>query len=329
MNIFYINTLKLFKKLYSVVAKVKPLQVPAREEDPEIISNMVYEKLMSDKPCMIARFGSTELMTVANHIGVNEQGRAVFPYIKGEALPWWWDKNNMIQMQRWSGFFPPTLNKIEKFSEMMLSDMKQVDILGSWLGNEYYFSDKLKNANKVWLIFLDPFWVENPWTKALKGKKVLVVHPFAELIAEQYSKRRSKIFINKNILPEFELKTVKAVQSLGGDSNGFSDWFEALEDMKDRIDKEDYDICILGCGAYGFPLAAHVKRKGKKAIHIGGSLQLLFGIIGKRWEDPNYGSRARSKCKNLNYPDLINEFWVRPENFRTKHSDNVEGGCYW
>ena len=28
---------------------------------------------------------------------------------------------------------------------------------------------------------------------------------------------------------------------------------------------------FLGCGAYGFPLAAHVKRMGKKAIHMGGS----------------------------------------------------------
>lgn len=48
--------------------------------------------------------------------------------------------------------------------------------------------------------------------------------------------------------------------------------------MKDEIDKQDYDIALIGCGAYGFPLAAHIKRSGKKAIHLGGALQLLFGI---------------------------------------------------
>lgn len=36
--------------------------------------------------------------------------------------------------------------------------------------------------------------------------------------------------------------------------------------MKSEIDKCDYDVCLIGCGAYGFPLAAHVKHKGKQAI---------------------------------------------------------------
>lgn len=51
--------------------------------------------------------------------------------------------------------------------------------------------------------------------------------------------------------------------------------------MQDEISKEDYDICLIGCGAYGFSLAAYVKRCGKQAIHMGGALQLLFGIKGK------------------------------------------------
>ena len=50
--------------------------------------------------------------------------------------------------------------------------------------------------------------------------------------------------------------------------------------MKSQMDQTDYDIALIGCGAYGFPLAAHAKRMGKQAIHMGGSLQLLFGIRG-------------------------------------------------
>lgn len=75
--------------------------------------------------------------------------------------------------------------------------------------------------------------------------------------------------------------TLEAVQSLGGSNNKFQSWFEALQWMEDEMDKTDYDICLIGCGAYGFPLAAHAKRKGKKAVHLGGALQLLFGIKGK------------------------------------------------
>ena len=72
--------------------------------------------------------------------------------------------------------------------------------------------------------------------------------------------------------------------------NCLDEFIHYLHDLPEAIlDKQDYDICLIGAGAYGFPLAAHVKRKGKKAIHLGGALQLLFGVKGKRWEDPNYG----------------------------------------
>lgn len=64
------------------------------------------------------------------------------------------------------------------------------------------------------------------------------------------------------------------------------------------MDAVDYDIVLLGCGAYGFPLAAYAKRRGKQAIHMGGSLQLLFGIKGKRWEDQNYAIRARENVQH-------------------------------
>lgn len=31
----------------------------------------------------------------------------------------------------------------------------------------------------------------------------------------------------------------------------------------------EFDIAIIGCVDYGFPLAAHIKRIGKQATHIG------------------------------------------------------------
>jgi hypothetical protein len=93
--------------------------------------------------------------------------------------------------------------------------------------------------------------------------------------------------------------------------------------MKSEINKQDYDVCLIGCGAYGFPLAAHVKRMGKKAIHMGGSLQLLFGIKGKRWENSNYNPI-------YNYSKLMNEHWVYPgEEEKPQNAASVEGGCYW
>lgn len=330
MNNLSILSLKIFHKLYTNVFgdfHLPPLQ---REENPQKISDYIYNLLDSNEPCMIARLGSTELSAIKNYLGIISPTHSIIKYIKGEKPEWWWNHNIMNQMQQWSGFFPPTEKKMEQFCELMLRDMNEVDLLGSWLLNEnYVYSYFRAECKKVWLIFLDPFWCKKPWTKALEGKKVLVIHPFAKLIEKQYKEKRNSLFINKDILPEFELKTIEAVQSLGGKSDLYKDWFEALESMKYKMDKEDYDICLLGCGAYGFPLAAHSKRMGKKAIHVGGSLQLLFGIIGKRWEDPDYAKAARKVCPDLSYPSLFNSYWIRPLEYRSEITAKVENNCYW
>ena len=101
-------------------------------------------------------------------------------------------------------------------------------------------------------------------------------------------------------------------------SNYTYTWFDALESMKREIDKRDFDIAIIGCGAYGFPLAAYVKSIGKKAVHLGGATQMLFGIKSKSWEDE----------PKFHY--LINEYWVSPkETERPANYKLVEGGRYW
>jgi hypothetical protein len=138
--------------------------------------------------------------------------------------------------------------------------------LGSWLAHERLFEEVLQNSAKIHFELLNPFFSKIPWTKALEGKKVLVVHPFATTIEKQYIKR--ELLFKDNLLPEFELQTIKAVQSIAGSPTQFTDWFVALDYIKTEIDKHDYDICLIGCGAYGFPLAAHVKRTGKKALYV-------------------------------------------------------------
>ena len=67
------------------------------------------------------------------------------------------------------------------------------------------------------------------------------------------------------------------------------------------------------------PLAAHVKRIGKQAIHLAGWTQVLFGITGRRWE-----------VHDIRMKHLINEFWIRPdESERPINFKQVEDGCYW
>ncbi len=286
----------------------------------EYSSELISQAILSEAPVMIARLGSTELTCMVNYLGVKypEKFKSIKGYITQQTPPWWWNNSIINQMQKWSGFFPPKIEKVEQFCELMIEDLSNVDILGSWLKEESFFSDELSQSKKVMLEDLEPFFTNNPWTRALEGKKVLVVHPFVESIKSQYQKRE-KLFDN-NLLPEFELEVIPAVQSIAGQETEFNDWFAALDFMKEQISQKEFDVCILGCGAYGFPLASFVKNMGKKAIHLGGATQLLFGIKGKRWE------------QYIVYPysNLFNEHWVRPGNTETpKKSSLVEDGCYW
>lgn len=221
-----------------------------------------------------------------------------------------------------AGFFPNDKKQIDLFAELMIESANEIDMIGVWnLQMEDYFVNNFMRDDILicQLRALEPWYSEQScWSQHLQGKRVLVVHPFSETIRTQYQKRE-EIFPGTHILPEFDLVTLKAVQSAAGQKdNRFSDWFEALDYMVEKAMETSFDIAILGCGAYGFPLAAKLKKAGKQAIHLGGATQLLFGIKGRRWESMPQISR------------MFNEAWVRPQFCdRPEGANSVENGCYW
>jgi len=323
--------LKSLKVIYRKIVR-KQFLSPICDLDRQSANDRIYNLLSTSNPCMIARYGSTEMGTVLNYICIKSDEpfiKKIWNYITDKTEMPWWDEIHLKPMEIWSGVFPISYELCEKFSKRYIDDSSEIDILGSFHYTEKFMP--LKNeTQKIHLETLYPFFVDRPWTKVLEGKKVLVVHPFAKTISEQY-KRREVLFKNKNILPTFDLITFKAVQSIAGEKVPYKDWFEALNYMENEISKIDFDICILGCGAYGLPLAAHIKRMGRKAIHMGGGVQLLFGIKGKRWENGNYKWTYKTPIAlDINYEQLYNENWVRAsEDERPKSAEKVEGACYW
>lgn len=279
-------------------------------------SQLIINLLSSDKPCMISRFGANEIDTYMNFRIEHPLSflRSIFPF--------WVGKGTKLSLKNNAGFFPIDNSSLIQFSNLTNECIRQIDILASWLNQEQYI-DILKGIEKIRLLWLEPYWSPCPWTQALEGKNVLVVHPFAETILSQYEKR-DLLFENKDVLPQFKrLTVIKAVQTIGGHSDEYATWFEALNSMEEQIKECDFDIALIGCGAYGMPLAAFCKKLGKKAVHMGGALQLLFGIRGSRWEDPNYN-------QEYDYTKLFNEHWVRPNNNeRPKNAAQVEEACYW
>lgn len=266
----------------------------------------IADGILGDKPFLACRFGDAELRTVVyaleNKLGI----RKGFPdYIRKK-------------MSVCAGFFKTDDENMLKFGDLFLSCCKEIDVIGVWynLMEDYIIHNFAPNAHCVELDGLAPYMTDIPWSAALKGKKVLVIHPFKDSIEKQYAKRKL-LFPGTDVLPEFELHTLKAVQTSCGEASKFKDWFCALDYMFDEAMKIDFEVAIIGCGAYGFPLAAKLKAAGKKVVHMGGVTQMLFGIAGNRWLD-----RPESK--------FINENWCKPqESERPENASDVEGACYW
>ncbi len=272
----------------------------------EADTKKIEDCLNSDAPCLIARYGSVEL-----------QALLLMRYIPF-SLPI--ARRSFRHMKNNAGFFPVSFGNLRKFYNRYKEDTKLLDLLISWRIEELFLRSWFANKLQVKKTTFDYFFrQERPWTYALKDKKILVVHPFAETIEDQYYRKRELLFKNKKVLPEFKsLQTIKAVQSIAGNPVGFDTWFDALEWMKNEINNKDFDIALIGCGAYALPLAAHVKRLGKKGVHMGGVLQFLFGIKSVRYEEDE------------EYVPYINEHFVYPrESDKPKNASLVEGGCYW
>lgn len=325
--------IRVAKKVYRAII-YKKFYPPECITDRQVANDYIYKLLSKGEPCMIARFGTTEITCLTNYVAIHSNHsylKKCLNYITGYCGTPWWNEDHFQTMSLWSGIFPPCQDTAEKFSELYMNDIPLIDLLACHQYTEKYMP--LRNdIERIQLEMLYPFFVKRPWTRYLKGKKVLVIHPFESSIRHQY-KNREKIFEDPNILPDFKLLTLKAVQTVANTKSEFQDWFEALNWMKNQINYIEFDIAIIGCGAYGLPLAAHVKRLGKQAIHMAGGTQLLFGILGNRWLK-EYPTKKiwyyRDKKINLDYTPLFNEYWIYPLDCDTiKNASFVENACYW
>jgi hypothetical protein len=285
-------------------------------------SDLIKDGLESQLPFAVSRFGYSELRALLTYLHIHTNGsnfQKIFSFAKGQKVEPWWHRNTVNIITHNAGLFPKEIKYIEQFCRLLLSDMTEIDVLGSWLAGEREIKPRMPNTKFMRFHDFYHFRHSHPWTTALKGKKILVVHPFSKSIQNQY-KLRNKLFEGVHQLPDFELITYKAVQSMAGNKpHGFDNWFQALDSMKSDISKIEFDISILGCGAYGMPLTAFIKRDlKKKAIHLGGNTQILFGIKGSRWEtDPTF-------------KPILNSYWTKPLPEETPDGhQKVDNNCYW
>lgn len=270
---------------------------------------LIHSLLCVERPALIARSGYVELACVMHYLSRRGRGRT-------QSYP----KSMLHTMSNNTGFFPVSDDALDDFARVYLAAIAMADAVGVWsnIGEDHVVREFCPDAELIPLRSIEPYYDVDPWSRALRGRRVLVIHPFVQSISEQYENNRESLFDNPDVLPPFDLCLIKAVQSGAGEVSAFDTWFDALDSMKAAMDATAYDVCIVGAGAYGLPLAAHAKKSGKLAVHMGGATQILFGIKGRRWDNHDVISK------------LYKDSWVRPKACEVpRNAMAVEDGCYW
>lgn len=267
---------------------------------PEQTNEMFRNLIVSGKPFLAGRMGSAEMRRVNRYFMIKLGFKKNY------------DPSHI------RGVFTSTPEAADWYAEQMIDLMPNIDIMPAWcpIGEAYMIRRYAKKAKLCEMKDIEPFFHEKPWTAALKGKKVMVINPFNESIQQQYAKREL-LFENPDVLPEFELHTVKSVMVLSPEYNTYGTMEDAINYMYNEAMKVDFDIALLGCGPMGMLLAEKFRKQGKQAIYVGGVLQIMFGIKGKRWDN-------REK-----YSKLYNEHWTYPIEQPPKGSERLDASCYW
>ena len=234
-------------------------------------------------------------------------------------------------MKNNAGILMSSENSILYYSNLYLSAFDKCDIYASWEPQgEYikhisqshsYMLNIYKNKPRFWAYNFDIFHYiyNNPWTWALKDKRILLISPFEETLKEQIPNRHL-IYDNVELFPGCEFIILKPPQTQADEPSAeFGIEFDKFKDnVNEIIDK--FDIALVSCGGYGNPICSHIYSKGKSAIYVGGVLQMYFGILGNRW------IQERNDAVHLFY----NEYWKRPKHTeKPKNCNKVENACYW
>lgn len=278
------------------------------EESFQYIKNIIDQK----EPHIFLRLGLTEARYMEKWL-VDKNPQFIKFLLDGMQRHW----------LECTGFFPVQNYYIERFLNLYSEIVTAV----SQLPNRTTYIPTL-SSDVLDEVFKDckkleggtnPFYSYPIFQSELVDKKICVVSCFPKTFRSQCHKlemlfddKRLKNLYPKNItfIKSPPHKFISSPQE-----NPFSNWFQALDQMVEEINYTDYDIMLTGCGAFSLPLCYHAFKSKKIALNLGGDLQLLFGVKGKRWDNPYY---------------KYNEYWINPLPEETpSDTTKVEGGCYW
>ena len=291
------------KILYRRQKKLIKRRLASKED----IRRMLVEK----KPFLAGKIGGAELLALEymDHRLKFEWPRA-----------WSWRRPSR-RLYNNAGFFPVEKSAFYSWSVGMKHAIASTDFLCAWQADPF-----LKLYESALIQSLAPQSYEIPMS--LLGRDILqfiatyrwvVISPFVKTMQKQLPRMQK---VNDpsgkwDIAWDHLEKTCQFVRcpfQSHLEPSPYASWDDGLEKLTKEISLREFDLALIGAGAWSLPLGRRIKQMGKSAIHMGGEMQLLFGIKGNRWEDRLF----------------FNTSWVRPLPEDTPTNVNrVEDGCYW
>lgn len=233
----------------------------------------------------------------------------------------------------YSGIFPAESDFHFQYGKFFMDCVRELDVVGLFRG---------KHADSEWML-INYFQPENLFTQFqnlhpdrsipddetncylpfLRGKKILLVCPFGNLLASRATREIFQGVWRVSGKKFFEPARVEGLEFPYGFAREtrarYATVLDLMREIEDEIAKRDFDVALIGAGGMGVPLAASVKRLGKVGIMLGGHLQVIFGVKGLRWKnDPTWRDT------------YFNEWWIdMPESYRPKQGDTTGEYAYW
>jgi hypothetical protein len=231
------------------------------------------------------------------------------------------------------GVFPTKTEFLQKFANFYCNHVLQVDVLGIFQANQEMDIIKKNKLQSKLIPYQQtepdrsiPYIAENCYLPYFRGKNILFISPFAELLKSRctmdifervWSRIDKTWFFPKNI------NGIEIPYSIKNSKKTIKDYVDSIslyDYVCSQISKQEFDIALIGAGALSLPIVSYVKSLGKIGISLGGHLQVLFGVKGARWANDEY-------WKN-NY---FNEHWIdMPDKYHPIDKNNFsDRGAYW
>jgi hypothetical protein len=283
------------------------------------IQRILKIALTAGKGCIIGRQGTIELETILQHaytadlslcrLPILEKHAGIFPTLQGS-------KESIL---RWI---------LEYTDAVKSSNGLAVGWYAPLANAELRLLESLKFAGKkVPLRALEPYYTspQNSWLRALDNQYVAVVSSFVGSIKKQLPHLQQIWKGRENMLPVGvqwscvqSYYTPVLAQGKCEWPEGIASWEDAVTSLEMQVVESGAKVALLGCGGLAMPLALRLKKRGIVAIVLGGAIQLLFGIKGRRWK---------------NHPVIAgfyNEYWISPSAEEIPGGAlEIEDGCYW